>query len=207
MYKIVHISKPRDGRKYRIVKLFKTVPNENYTGVIHMAQYINIDNEKETGIIFFTQMFNDEDEDLNCGSFISDQEYMGCLDDNFINEEFGVKVHKSLEPGELAFFIDIGKDRMYLYDHDLFIGTYTHGDSIDFKNDQIDPKVFDDMFRNFNRIKKVVLDGSFQEKYQAVDDLHSQAESLRKTADSIDERVVFMKKNNRSDFNRKMNEE
>ena len=45
---------------YKITELLSSRPNDNYTGLIHMVRYVDLNNPKDYGIMFISQSLDNK---------------------------------------------------------------------------------------------------------------------------------------------------
>ena len=184
---------------YKIVRVYKTRLNDDYTGVIHMARYINSLKLGESGIIFLEQDFANGHV-INKGSFFGDED--SCLlDKKTIEEDFGVKINFQYGQGEFISSIYYDGDSYFLYDDSL--GT-EDGKNISFEEAQINEPSLRSIFYRFNRAKKIVEDDDYLGSYDSITGLESQIAALRSTTEQLENQVAYIKKQNRDKFARKM---
>ncbi len=124
---------------YKIVKVYKTRLNSDYTGVIHMARYTNSDNYKETGIMFLEQNFNDGRIINKCSFFGKEGSY--SVDKESIEEDFNIKVHFAYGQGEFISSIDYEGTPYFLYDD--YLGDYDLIQSLESKISSLSSTVSD----------------------------------------------------------------
>ena len=184
---------------YKIVRVYKTRLNENYTGVIHMAKYINSDNFKDDGIIFLEQDFNNGYVINNCSFFEENDSY--SLDKEEIEKDFNVVINFSPEKREFGPSIKYDGDMYFLYDNAL--GTEA-GKDISFEEAQINEPSLRSIFYRFNRAKRIVEEEDYLGSYDLISGLEDQIKSLRNTTEQLEKQVTYIKKNNRDKFARKM---
>ena len=185
---------------FKIIKVYKTLPNENYTGVIHMAKYINTENQDDNGIIFLEQTFSD-DENLKKTSFIDASEEATLLDEKAVEEEFSVQINFQYGQGEMITAIKYDDKWDFLYDDE--IGT-SLGQKFPIGYARVGHQALNEMFTKLDTARDLVEADRYEEGYQSLERVKDQIASLRETVDGLEEQYAYMKKKRREDFFRKM---
>ena len=188
---------------FKITKLFKTRPNDNYTGVIHMVKYMNTENKDDNGIMFVEQDFNDE-EILKKTSFFEGDDSCVRLDEKSIEEDFGVEI--SFQYGQGEMITAVKKDDVWYFLYDDEIGT-SLGQKFPIDNAKISTQVTNSMFRKLDGARSLVDDDYFEDAYQSLERLKGKIDSLRETADDMEEHYQYLKKRRRERFTKKMDGE
>lgn len=184
---------------YKIVKVYKTRLNSDYTGVIHMARYTNSDNYKETGIMFLEQNFNDGRIINKCSFFGKEGSY--SVDKESIEEDFNIKVHFAYGQGEFISSIDYEGTPYFLYDD--YLGT-ENGQNISFEEAQINEPSLRSIYYRFNKAKKIIENDDYLGDYDLIQSLESKISSLSSTVSDLENQVTYIKRKNKNDFARKM---
>lgn len=187
---------------YRITKVLKSMPNNNYTGIVHMAKYVDTLNKKNNGIIFLEHTF-DRETFFRKGSFYEEEyEDEFLLDKDQTEKEFGVTIEFMYGQGELISSIQIDGDYYFLYDDSL--GT-SNGANIDLEDTQIGDHALRRMFSRLNSAKKIVSSPVYQEMSSSIDELNNKIDTLRGAVDALEEQSVLIKQKRRSAFEEMMN--
>lgn len=186
----------------RVTKILKSRPNNDYTGIIHMARYINTTDRRDTGIIFLEQTFEDM-QNVRKGSFYGD-EYTDTvyLIEEEIEEEFGVKIDFMYGQGELLTSIEVDGTCYFLYDDTL--GNYK-GENISFDEAQISDRAINKMFSRLAAAKKIVCSSTYKEENESLEELSRQINNLKGITDSLEKQYTLIKKNRRNTFEKMMN--
>ena len=101
---------------YKITELLSSRPNDNYTGLIHMVRYVDLNNPKDYGIMFISQSLDNK---LEKSSFFAQKknEFV-LLDKKTIEKEFGVKLDFNVTSGGVVskIYARLEGEKSFLYD-------------------------------------------------------------------------------------------
>lgn len=143
---------------YKITELLSSRPNDNYTGLIHMVRYVDLNNPKDYGIMFISQSLDNK---LEKSSFFAQKknEFV-LLDEKTIEKEFGVKLDFNVTSRgvDSTIYARLEGEKSFLYDDSFLTSAKKR---IFLPDTQIDKEVENKMNVYLDNLRILIESSSF----------------------------------------------
>ena len=168
---------------YKITKLLSSRPNDNYTGLIHMVRYVDLNNPEDYGIMFISQSLDNK---LEKSSFFAQKknEFV-LLDKKTIEKEFGVKLDFNVTSGGVVskIYARLEGEKSFLYDDSFLTSAKKR---IFLPDTQIDKEVENKMNGYLYNLGNLIESSSFTSSEFDLQDFESYVRGIKEATSGID---------------------